>query len=408
MLGLSMTPRGLPPGLPAALLGGSGRGFPRPMFPGGPPRPRPGQLAGAKFGTLMLTVNSGKDITPVDGAATATLDSFVVVRVGTMEQITPTCSGGGTRPTFDAPLTFDIRAEREVDLAFFFRRGANAAGFDDVCVGRGRANFMPWISVGSFQGEVELHDDRGQVAGSLRVSSRFTRNAAPPGLNAAALASPAAAAATALTPAAPAGQGLSSAPGVGPRDPQGRFTDKEIKEAFRSFDLDENNYVGAAEIRHVLVNIGENVTDEEVDEMIRMCDRDGDGQVSYDEFYRMVTGRDPPSGQEKSTEAGSAGSATSLAQRNAKKTALQAFVVDNGMNPERELPQFAPPPPTHTSKHTTPFSPAQPARSPYARQSEVQTPGSRRLGCPRLRHILRRTQRGPVAFWREAVQDVRL
>jgi hypothetical protein len=31
-----------------------------------------------------------------------------------------------------------------------------------------------------------------------------------------------------------------------------------------AFDLDHNNFVGAAEIRHVLVNIGENVTDEEV------------------------------------------------------------------------------------------------------------------------------------------------
>jgi Ca2+-binding EF-hand superfamily protein len=39
---------------------------------------------------------------------------------------------------------------------------------------------------------------------------------------------------------------------------------REIKEAFMAFDLDHNNFVGAAEIRHVLVNIGENVTDEEV------------------------------------------------------------------------------------------------------------------------------------------------
>ena len=42
------------------------------------------------------------------------------------------------------------------------------------------------------------------------------------------------------------------------------FADKEILDAFRSFDLDKNNYVGAAELRHVLVNIGERVTDEEV------------------------------------------------------------------------------------------------------------------------------------------------
>jgi hypothetical protein len=36
----------------------------------------------------------------------------------------------------------------------------------------------------------------------------------------------------------------------------------------------------------------------QVDEMIRMVDKDGDGQVSFDEFYAMVTGgRKPPPGQ---------------------------------------------------------------------------------------------------------------
>ena len=40
-------------------------------------------------------------------------------------------------------------------------------------------------------------------------------------------------------------------------------------------------FIGAGEIRHVLICMGELITDEEVDEMIRMVDFDGDGQVSY-------------------------------------------------------------------------------------------------------------------------------
>lgn len=71
------------------------------------------------------------------------------------------------------------------------------------------------------------------------------------------------------------------------------FTDKEIEDAFLFLDLDKNMFIGAAEIRHVLVCMGEMITDEEVDEMVHMCDLDGDGQVSYDEFYRMVTDPDP-------------------------------------------------------------------------------------------------------------------
>ena len=63
------------------------------------------------------------------------------------------------------------------------------------------------------------------------------------------------------------------------------FSDKEIEDAFRFIDLDKNNHIGAAEIRHILVCMGELITDEEVDEMVRMCDTDGDGQISYTEFY---------------------------------------------------------------------------------------------------------------------------
>merc|ERR1719395_318055 len=42
------------------------------------------------------------------------------------------------------------------------------------------------------------------------------------------------------------------------------------------------------ELRHVMPNLGEKLTDEEVDEMIREADIDGDGQVNYDEFVKMM------------------------------------------------------------------------------------------------------------------------
>jgi len=66
------------------------------------------------------------------------------------------------------------------------------------------------------------------------------------------------------------------------------YTDEEIKVAFDTFDLDKNRFVGASEIRHVLSLIGEVATDEEIDEMVRMCDADGDGQVTFDEFRKMI------------------------------------------------------------------------------------------------------------------------
>jgi hypothetical protein len=59
------------------------------------------------------------------------------------------------------------------------------------------------------------------------------------------------------------------------------FTDDEITAAFKFIDLDHNNFVGASEIRHILVCMGEMITDEEIDMMISMVDTDGDGQVTH-------------------------------------------------------------------------------------------------------------------------------
>ena len=63
---------------------------------------------------------------------------------------------------------------------------------------------------------------------------------------------------------------------------------EELKEAFKVFDKDGNGFISAAELRHVMTNLGEKLTDEEVDEMIREADVDGDGQVNYDEFVKMM------------------------------------------------------------------------------------------------------------------------
>uniref|UniRef100_A0A0N4XGP3 Calmodulin n=1 Tax=Nippostrongylus brasiliensis TaxID=27835 RepID=A0A0N4XGP3_NIPBR len=62
-------------------------------------------------------------------------------------------------------------------------------------------------------------------------------------------------------------------------------SEEEIREAFRVFDKDGNGFISAAELRHVMTNLGEKLTDEEVDEMIREADIDGDGQVNYEGLF---------------------------------------------------------------------------------------------------------------------------
>merc|ERR1711907_714538 len=65
-------------------------------------------------------------------------------------------------------------------------------------------------------------------------------------------------------------------------------TEEEPIEAFKVFDRDGNGFISAAELRHVMPNLGEKLTDEEVDEMIREADVDGDGQINYDEFVKIM------------------------------------------------------------------------------------------------------------------------
>ena len=65
-------------------------------------------------------------------------------------------------------------------------------------------------------------------------------------------------------------------------------TEDELIEAFRVFDRDGNGYISAAELKSVMSNLGDKLSDEEVAKMIREADIDGDGQVNYEEFVAMM------------------------------------------------------------------------------------------------------------------------
>jgi calmodulin len=65
-------------------------------------------------------------------------------------------------------------------------------------------------------------------------------------------------------------------------------TEEELIEAFKVFDRDSNGLISSQELKHVMTSLGEKITDEEVEEMIREADIDGDGYINYEEFVRMI------------------------------------------------------------------------------------------------------------------------
>lgn len=63
---------------------------------------------------------------------------------------------------------------------------------------------------------------------------------------------------------------------------------EEILKAFRLFDDDETGKITFRNLKRVAKELGENMTDEELQEMIDEADRDGDGEISEEEFIRIM------------------------------------------------------------------------------------------------------------------------
>jgi calmodulin len=84
--------------------------------------------------------------------------------------------------------------------------------------------------------------------------------------------------------------------------------EEEIREAFKVFDKDGNGYISATELSHVMASlggysllvsyvpsftgvaqsVGEKLTDSEVKQMVIEADTDGDGQINYKEFVKVI------------------------------------------------------------------------------------------------------------------------
>ncbi|KAJ3091215.1 hypothetical protein HK102_001299 [Quaeritorhiza haematococci] len=62
----------------------------------------------------------------------------------------------------------------------------------------------------------------------------------------------------------------------------------ETREAFQVFDKDANGFISAAELRHIMTNLGEKLTEAEVNELIDEADTDRDGLIQYDEFVKLM------------------------------------------------------------------------------------------------------------------------
>merc|ERR1712072_965989 len=68
-----------------------------------------------------------------------------------------------------------------------------------------------------------------------------------------------------------------------------RDSPEEILRVFKLFDDDETGKISFRNLKRVARELGENMTDEELQEMINKADLDGDGEVNEEEFMRIMT-----------------------------------------------------------------------------------------------------------------------
>jgi calmodulin len=61
----------------------------------------------------------------------------------------------------------------------------------------------------------------------------------------------------------------------------------EMIDAFSIFDKDGNKFITSHEMRNVLRKI-KIISDDDIEELVKEADIDGDGQIDYEEFIRMV------------------------------------------------------------------------------------------------------------------------
>jgi Ca2+-binding EF-hand superfamily protein len=64
----------------------------------------------------------------------------------------------------------------------------------------------------------------------------------------------------------------------------------ELRDAFNAMDKDGNGYIEKRELKNLLLALGESPTDKDVDDMFKAADVNGDGQISFEEFAKVVGG----------------------------------------------------------------------------------------------------------------------
>ena len=68
----------------------------------------------------------------------------------------------------------------------------------------------------------------------------------------------------------------------------GDHSDQEMRAAFEIFDKNKDGFISPVELEEVMRNLGENLSKEQINQMVKKADIDGDNQINFFEFKKMM------------------------------------------------------------------------------------------------------------------------
>ena len=66
-----------------------------------------------------------------------------------------------------------------------------------------------------------------------------------------------------------------------------KYSEDDLRLAFRQLDSDNSGYIQASELEAVLQKMGRRLNKSEIDAMVKTLDKTGDGKISFEEFRQL-------------------------------------------------------------------------------------------------------------------------
>jgi Ca2+-binding EF-hand superfamily protein len=66
-----------------------------------------------------------------------------------------------------------------------------------------------------------------------------------------------------------------------------KYSQDELRAAFRQFDQDGSGYIQANELERVMQKMGRRFNKDEIEAMVNSLDKSGDGKIGFDEFVLL-------------------------------------------------------------------------------------------------------------------------